>query len=363
MPAYEASLSLARLAVFTDAAEVRASSTRALGERHKEDYIPPLIGLLSAPVQSRIAVSRVPKGWIFESVLTTETSNRLQVWRSSKAYLPVMVVATIGVQTGNVYGATVGDMDTSPSTGSARSSNDISRLIGDDVYRAARTANVKKDSIEELNGRVAAVLAGVSGREPTTNASAWWEWWAAYSGVDQPATGTKIVDEFSDQQVYRPVIQTIQWSPSCFQAGTPVWTESGMQPIEQIRVGDRVLAQDVETGELTYKPVLQTSVRAPRQLLTLTAGGEELTCTDGHRFWVAGEAWTKARDLKPKQLLHTARGTIPVESVTEADIDRTYNLVVADFHSYFVGRQAMLVQDLPLPRSTNCVVPGLQPEW
>jgi hypothetical protein len=98
-------------------------------------------------------------------------------------------------------------------------------------------------------------------------------------------------------------------------------------------------------------------------MVRVTARGESVTSTSDHRFWVSGEAWTKARDLTAKHLLHTARGTIRVESVTEADVDRTYNLVVADFHSYFVGKQAILVQDLPLPRSTNCVVPGLRPEW
>ena len=34
---------------------------------------------------------------------------------------------------------------------------------------------------------------------------------------------------------------------------------------EEIRIGDRVLAQDVETGELAYKPVLQTTIRPPNR--------------------------------------------------------------------------------------------------
>lgn len=238
--------------------------------------------------------------------------------------------------------------------------NDISRSISDQAYQTSRTVNAKNSSIEEMNSRVSNVLSGVSGQPESIHASDWWKWWGDFSGLQ--STGTKIVDEFSDEEVYRPVVTNIQYV-SCFQAGTPVWTESGLQPIESIQAGDRVLAQDAETGELTYKPVLQTTVRAPHQLVQLNAGADAITCTDGHRFWVAGEAWTKARDLKPKHLLHTARGTIRVESVSEADVDRTYNLVVADFHSYFVGKQALLVQDLPLPRSTNCVVPGLQPEW
>ncbi|HVW00030.1 MAG TPA: polymorphic toxin-type HINT domain-containing protein [Planctomycetaceae bacterium] len=142
-----------------------------------------------------------------------------------------------------------------------------------------------------------------------------------------------------------------------------MWTETGPVPIDQIRVGDRVLAQNAETGELAYKPVLHKSLGPKRQLIRVTAGDETLVCTYGHRFWVAGEAWIMARELTPKKLLHTATRSIPVESVSEGPEDETHNLVVADFHSYFVGKQAFLVQDLPLPRSTNCVVPGLQPEW
>ncbi|HVW01085.1 MAG TPA: polymorphic toxin-type HINT domain-containing protein, partial [Planctomycetaceae bacterium] len=103
------------------------------------------------------------------------------------------------------------------------------------------------------------------------------------------------------------------------------------------------------------------TVGPARQLLRVTAGTDTLTCTDGHRFWVPREAWTKARELRPNDLLHTATGAIPVTSLSEGAVAETHNLVVADFHSYFVGKQALLVQDLPLPLSTNCVVPGLQP--
>ena len=47
----------------------------------------------------------------------------------------------------------------------------------------------------------------------------------------------------------------------CLAAGTPVWTDQGLLAIEKISVGDRVLAQDIETGELGYKPVLRTTTR------------------------------------------------------------------------------------------------------
>ena len=37
----------------------------------------------------------------------------------------------------------------------------------------------------------------------------------------------------------------------------------------------------------------------------------------------------------------------------------TYNLVVADFHTYFVGKAGILAQDLLIPRGTVAIVPGL----
>src|SRR5262249_24466505 len=39
---------------------------------------------------------------------------------------------------------------------------------------------------------------------------------------------------------------------SCFPAGTPVLTQTGSVPIESIKPGDRLLAQDAATGELAY---------------------------------------------------------------------------------------------------------------
>jgi Pretoxin HINT domain len=44
----------------------------------------------------------------------------------------------------------------------------------------------------------------------------------------------------------------------CFTAGTLVHTDRGLILIEKIRVGDRVLSQPEETGELAYKRVLRT---------------------------------------------------------------------------------------------------------
>ena len=45
---------------------------------------------------------------------------------------------------------------------------------------------------------------------------------------------------------------------ACFGAGTLVQTLGGPQKIESIAVGDRVLAQNIDTARLSFQPVLAT---------------------------------------------------------------------------------------------------------
>jgi hypothetical protein len=146
---------------------------------------------------------------------------------------------------------------------------------------------------------------------------------------------------------------------SCFVAGTPVWTSTGSMPIEQIAVGESVLAQDPETGELAYKPVLATTVRPRSTTIEIVAARTRIRATRGHPFWVDGIGWQMAKELKAGQLLHTPHGAVKIDSAEANGFDVCYNLVVADFNSYFVGTDQVLVHDNNLRQVTAATVPGL----
>lgn len=154
---------------------------------------------------------------------------------------------------------------------------------------------------------------------------------------------------------------SLVWRASCrrLAAGTPVWTESGLKAVERILSGDLVLSQNVETGELTYKPVLRTTIRPKGELIRILAGDQAILCSGGHPFWVAGKGWGKAREMMSGCYLHCVSGTTLVRSVKEADSQTTYNLVIADFHTYFVGSARILTHDNTVRAPTNAVVPGL----
>jgi len=145
----------------------------------------------------------------------------------------------------------------------------------------------------------------------------------------------------------------------CLVAGTPVWTEAGAVSVEQIEIGDRVLSQHPETGELTYKSVLRTTECPPEHLVKLQVNGESIQCSGGHPFWVSGNGWVKARHLQPDALLHTVIGVHRVESVEHTGFEATYNLMVADFHTYFVGARKILTHENTIRVPTDAVVPGL----
>jgi hypothetical protein len=145
----------------------------------------------------------------------------------------------------------------------------------------------------------------------------------------------------------------------CLVAGTAVWTEAGLLPIEEVEVGDRVLSQDPQSGELAYKPVLKTTVRPPARMVKVVFGDEALQCGGGHPFWIAGKGWIFARDLEEGAHLHAVEGAAEVRSVHPTGYEQLHNLVVADFHTYFVTEAKILTHDNTIREPTNALVPGL----
>jgi hypothetical protein len=214
--------------------------------------------------------------------------------------------------------------------------------------------------VAEWNQRSCKLLSTATGKSFGDNAKAWWQWWDDYSDSSQYSK------EESKPEI-RYETSTVEYVPtpvfphcSCLVAGTPVWTDRGPVAIDKVRTGDRVLAQDVETGELAYKPVLRTTVRPKRPLLALEIGPRTVRLTSGHTFWISGKGWVKARDVKAGMRIHDVTGTTPVRPAGSAKAERTYNLVVADFHTYFVGESRVLSHDITPAASTDVLVPGLR---
>jgi len=121
--------------------------------------------------------------------------------------------------------------------------------------------------IKDLNGRIRQLLSGPAGSDLGDNRESWQKWYVDLLGyavapqMASPETPTMIEQvPIAFQPQAAPfniadgpvVVQAIRHS--CFGAGTPVKTLTGLRPIESIRAGDLVLSQDGRTGELSYQP-------------------------------------------------------------------------------------------------------------
>ncbi|SEH01782.1 RHS repeat-associated core domain-containing protein [Nonomuraea solani] len=152
---------------------------------------------------------------------------------------------------------------------------------------------------------------------------------------------------------------------SSFVPGTLVlMADGGRKPIEDVRVGDEVLATDPATGETVAKKVTALiNGSGTKNLTEITIGTESagdashpsVVATSQHPFWVPSlKRWVDATYLQPGTWLLTSTGTwIQVADVRRwTAAQQVHNLTVADLHTYHVvaGDQAILVHnDPPLP--------------
>jgi hypothetical protein len=229
-------------------------------------------------------------------------------------------------------------------------------------------AQAAEQSLSPLRDRLQTALARTTGFANVSDPELWEKQYDEYGGWYVPSA-EKSAYSYSTRRnegyTSLPIDQTTTYrrAPlgrgSCFPAGTKIATLSGLRSIEQIKVGDRVLSQDTASGELAYKPVQATTLRPPVELRAIALSGETILATPGHPFWVVGEGWQMARHLKPGCRLHAAGGPVDVEAVDSARSLEAYNLVVSEFHTYFVGDAMLLVHDnAPLAEQPQ-LVPGL----
>lgn len=349
MTELEATRSLARHAVMAPWEAVRQAAAQALKSRPYEDFVPALLGEMYTPVRTRAEMARGPGGrLLYRHSFVREGQKQNERMVLDTAYTRVRRPGGDGEET---LARALTDLWTSA----------VNREV------AAEQQNRMQ---AEMNGRITAALNTATGANKLDEPDHWWKWWNEQNEVfmaDQKPEST--IQQTQEIQVSDRVDPSLlasggsggdgQYGLDCLVAGTLVWTATGVVPVEQLRVGDMVLAQHTETGELAYKPVLRTTVRPEGKLVRLLAGGETIETSGGHLFWIAGKGWVKARKIESGDELHGVLGPVRVSLVEEGNEAKTYNVEVADFHTYFVGQEKILCHDNTIKQPTAAILPGL----
>ena len=121
------------------------------------------------------------------------------------------------------------------------------------------------------------------------------------------------------------------------------------KPIEDIHLGDKVLAYNEETGEKAYKPVLQLFRNKTNKWYHIYMNNEEITCTGGHPFYVVGKGFIEAKSLTTSdELLLSTDKVVTIKSIEVEELvesETTYNFEVEGFHTYYVSETKVLVHN------------------
>ena len=364
----EATEALVRYAIVSDYSLARDSAALALKQRPQHEFVPHLLAGLVAPIKSRYEIVMDGRGRIgYRHALYREGTSGNMLLLALGLGIPNRVERNTFVdKTVRVFAPEKAESKTTTTT-SGMSAAEARRL---QLHKAAGQAAATEANVASANAQIGVnnlrtfdALEKATGQQLPREPLQWWNWWQGYNEYHWPrptlfayqfkaSTYTYGSSSYSERTGTR--------ATSCFLAGTPVRTEAGLVPIESLQPGDRVLAQDQDTGELTYKLVLRTTLRPPAKMVRITAGSESITTTLGHPFWVSGHGWKMAKEFKAGDRLHSHGGAIEVTNIEPLEKpEPAHNLVVADFNTYFVGNQGLLVHDNEFRQPTRAVVPGL----
>lgn len=178
-----------------------------------------------------------------------------------------------------------------------------------------------------------------------------------HQGCDTPAfcTGLEFLLGFATGGTEAKGLQGVEklvGNLCCFGAGTPVLTEKGPMPIEQVTVGMRLQSRDEKTGETKLEPVLQLIRHDSRPMYSLVLLSQDgrvsrIEVSDNHPFWVLGHGWTDSGKLqRGMQVQGFDRRPVTVVNLqAEGRSAPTYNFTVAEFHTFFAGDVPVLVHN------------------
>ena len=357
MKLVEANRSLARQAVLSPYVTVREAAAKTLRSRPPESYVPLLMESLHTPIQSQVRLFVGRSGVRLTQLLSSEAKDVRQLAaRDSQVAFNVRrpsIIVLGGVQNPLLF--SILRLKREGRSNRALQTEVLNKQL--QAYAQQRAADLKNDQLKDWNERIFAALKKSTGLNLPDDPKDWWKWWEDYNQLYTP--DEKPIEYVAVTDAREKIIRMPIYIPvSCLTAGTPIWTDQGYVPVEKVQVGDLVLAQHPKTGELAYQPVLRTTVRPPADMVTARFGKSEIHCTLGHAFWISGKGWLKMQGLPPGSPFHTVQGAATLDELTKAKPLPTYNLVVADFHTYFVGPDMLLSHDPTFAEPLNNPVPG-----
>ena len=137
----------------------------------------------------------------------------------------------------------------------------------------------------------------------------------------------------------------------CFVAGTQVLTENGMENIENIEVGQKVYALNIDTNERELKKITRVFKGKSDEIYKLKVGEETIEVTPKHQFYIVDKGWVRAYDLKEgDKIVSKETKDMIIEKIEHKKLEepvKVYNLTVEGYHNYLITKYRLLVHNAP----------------
>lgn len=357
---WHASAAVARLAIETESPKIRVKSVQELSKRRPEEFAPVLLSAMKSPVILEADMVKLGHWWLYSQRTISETADKKIVQRYNARFAPQSCI----LHPFQPLRVPLDELLNQPTTGQRIMSN-----LNRESQKAVDEQNARS---EFWNNRISSTLGDSLGLAGLSRPQDWWAWWTADQGYVEGEREQLYSQYFEDWYISRrrgqirketkPSAERLEGHASCFVAGTPIQTETGLRPIESVKLGDRVLAQNLETGEVAFRPVLRVTQTDSALTKSVRVGNETLVSTTAHPYWVNGQGWRLARELEPGMQFHSLSGAVEVAAVSPGESETVYNLEVADFNTYFVGQGQILTHDITVRQPTDMALPGFSKE-
>ena len=123
----------------------------------------------------------------------------------------------------------------------------------------------------------------------------------------------------------------------------------GLKRIEDVDESDEVLSRGRRAATNTLRAVQKLLRRNTEETIVVVLGDEKLESTPSHPYFVRGNGWTAAGDLKVGDEVLTGSGRgltiVALEARHHDPPIPVYNFDVAVDHTFFVGRNQVLVHN------------------
>jgi len=375
-----ASQALVRFALLHPNPAIQELAAQQLKYKPVYDFVPELLTILSGPVQLMAVPSFDRRGNFvgYRQAFAREGMNEIRLSVTDRGFQRVLVPPQ---GNSNIVSGLGGDRRVPgqppirPNVGLLRDLaeeravrqyldqmvNQMSMMTANqEVLSAQIDVARQNEQIQARNQRIAGLISKVSDLPLTSTSQEIWKWWDEYNE-------TNYQDYKPQRYNYDTLAERVpQYAPipptkECFIAGTAVLTSRGKRPIEQMAIGDLALSRDIESGRICWQPVIAVTFQPPANTYAIQVGGEELTCTAGHLFWISGSGWKRASEIAVGDWMHGAKEPVQVTGVRTSDTQPTFNLEILGQHTYFVGEGLVLSHDVTPRKTTRQLVPGYRP--